>query len=332
VPGFTGAPTTYLDLAVSTSENTPYLALRDNTAGGLMSVFKYTGTTWEAVGSPFGSKVVWFTSIAFNGSGIPYVAFSESGGLEGTDEAKVFKFSGIDWEQVGSSIEGGGVLSLAISPADETPHIAYINTNNSIWKANVKKFSGSDWEQVGSADFSDGIAGQINLAISSGGTPYVIYSDDTYGNRACVKRYNGLDWENAGSPGFSSDMSFYNSIAISPSGEVYVTYTDSAMRVKTLVADNWVDVGSVPYGVASTKIKIASDGTPYVGFTNAVEGLYRENVIKYTGSWVQVGQANLSAGNAFGSAIAIGTDNLPVVAYMDDPYENKVSVQKLTVH
>ena len=61
---------------------------------------KYNGSSWIMVGSPgFSAGEVFFTTIAINTSGTPYVAYQDVGN---SNKATVMKFNGSSWVNVGS--------------------------------------------------------------------------------------------------------------------------------------------------------------------------------------------------------------------------------------
>jgi hypothetical protein len=85
------------------------------------------------------------------------------------------------WEQVGAVGFSAGVvqyISLAIDSGGR-PYIAYRDYANG-YKASVMRYNSAagTWEQVGAAGFSAGQAIDVSLAIDSGGTPYIAYSDE----------------------------------------------------------------------------------------------------------------------------------------------------------
>ena len=149
------------------------------------------------------------------------------------------KFTGTNWVNVGNAGFSAGMAyseSIAISPSDGQPYVAYSDSvNNS--KATVKKFNGTNWVDVGNADFSFWNVGWISLAFSpSDGQPYVAYEDLSHGGDPTVMRFNGTDWVNLGNVGFSSGEAWYINLVFSPSDyKPYVAFEDWGHNGKATV-------------------------------------------------------------------------------------------------
>ncbi|MCW3120528.1 MAG: ancA 3 [Flavipsychrobacter sp.] len=85
-PGFSFGTAFYTSLAMDTSGATPvpYVAYQDYDDNGKATVRKYDGTNWVTVGNVYASdSFAYYTSIAIDTSGTPYVAFSDQGNRPG---------------------------------------------------------------------------------------------------------------------------------------------------------------------------------------------------------------------------------------------------------
>ncbi|BAU27111.1 putative repeat protein (TIGR02543 family) [Aneurinibacillus soli] len=241
------------------------------------------------------------------------------------------------WDVVGTAGFSSGQInfpSLAIAP-DGTPYVAYTESNDNNNKATVKKFNGSGWETVGTEGFSDGAVHYPSIAIASDGTPYVAYKDWGNGRKATVMKFNGSSWVPVGPVGFSAGYANYTSLVIAPDGTLYVAYQDQANASRATVkkfnvqTSSWDTVGA---GVGGTggfsageaydlSFAISPNGTPYVAYTDTVNG-YRATVQKFNGSsWVPVGLVGFTAGYASKPSLAIAPDGTPYLAYGDGPYQ-----------
>ncbi len=140
--GFTPGSADFPSLAIS--GGVPYLAFKDNGNASKASVRKYNSVTgsWDAVGpSAFSSGSINYSKLRFDGSGIPYVAFSDGAN---SDKAAVMKYnaSTLSWSIVdaaGFSAGQATAVSLALDGAGN-PHVAYIDAANSN-KATVMKYT-----------------------------------------------------------------------------------------------------------------------------------------------------------------------------------------------
>ena len=100
---------------------------------------------------------------------------------------------------------------------------------------------------------------------------------------------NGPAWNAVGSAGFSAGQADYTSLAFAPDGTPYVAYRD------------WLDLG-----------------------TNQ-----KATVKKFNGTtWVTVGTAGFSAGQADYTSLAFAPDGTPYLAYTDDGNSGKATVMK----
>ena len=126
--------------------------------------------SWDTVGHPgFSAQKAYYTSIAIDTEGTPYVVYVDAGnGLKAT----VMKYNGSSWDTVGHPGFSAGMViytSIAISK-NGTPYVVYEDTINS-YKATVMKYDGSNWVTVGNAGFSDGEVNWTCISIDSNGTP-----------------------------------------------------------------------------------------------------------------------------------------------------------------
>jgi len=211
-----------------------------------VTVKKFNGTAWEAVGSEgFSVGSANNIRIATGPDGTPYVVYQDFS--EGS-KATVQKFNGSAWVPVGApGISNGFATWPAIAiGSDGTPFIVYSDYAGGS-KATVKKFNGAAWVNAGNPYFSAGIAEYTEIALSSTNIPYVLYRDISAGYKTTVKRLNGAVWTTVGQEGFSDGNVFDLSIAIAPNDTVYAAYQDmsagGSATVKKFNGTQWETVG-----------------------------------------------------------------------------------------
>jgi hypothetical protein len=187
--GFTSGAVSYLSLAIDPS-GIPYLGFRDDYNSYYATVMRYYLGSWMAVGIPaFSSGWANYTSLVIDSSGTPYLGY-----LDSVYVAKVMKFDGSSWQDLGSAdvTSGSNVdrVSLAISKAPSsmnTLYLAYSRQISSVplvWGVSVMKFNGSSWDIVGSPNFYTNSTGPdfLQIAIApNDGTPYVSIRNPTGG-------------------------------------------------------------------------------------------------------------------------------------------------------
>jgi len=205
----------------------------------------------------------------------------------------------------------------------------------------VNNSYGQAWVGVGSAGFSDGQANGTTIAIDTGGTPYVVYSDLGHGQQSTVMKYTSGGWVDVGAAGFSgSGVQVGNTcIAINDSGTPYVVFSADPSGSSTGYGmiyndSDWVFAGTTGQfsesGAAYTSIALGDSGALYVAFNDG-DHSGKATVMRFAnGNWDTVGMPGFSAGQADYTSIAIDTGGTPYVAYSDYGYGGKVTVMKYT--
>lgn len=294
------------------------------------------GQSWTAIGGAgFSVATATYTSIAIDGSGVPYIAYQDA---SNSNKAIVKKYNGTSWVTVGSSgFSAGGAFYISIAiDGSGTPYVAYedsVNNNH----ASVMKYNGSSWVVVGAVGFSAGPVQYTSIGIDGSGTPYIVYKDGAASGASTVMKYNGSSWVAVGSAAFSPNSAYYTTIAINASGIPYIAFEDGATYKTTVMkytgtgTTGWVTVGSAGFssgGTSFPSIALDNIGTPYVAYQD-VANSYRATVMKYNGSaWVIVGTAGFSVGEADWTSIAIDGSGTPYVVYQDWSISDKATVMK----
>jgi len=259
---FTPGGAQYMSLVMDAS-NTPYVAYRDEywMYSNKATVMKYNGSSWVPVGSQgFTSGSVTYTSLAIDGSGTLYLAFSDG---SNSNKVTVMKYNGSSWVNVGSaglSASSASYISLALDNAG-TPYVAYSDGNASN-KVTVRKFNGSSWTNVGSAGFSAGGANYVSLAIDKAKNPIVVYQDGGNSNKATVMKYNGSSWVSVITSPVTSSSAAYSTIALSEYGVPYIAYQDAGISNKLSVMnlEPVVNFATIP-SVSSTASTLCAAAT-----------------------------------------------------------------------
>ncbi|AMQ55613.1 MBG domain-containing protein [Algoriphagus sanaruensis] len=286
---FSAGVASYQSLAIA-PDGTPYVAYQDGTQGNKTTVMKFNGSAWEVVGTAgFSAGESLWQSLAISPDGTPYVGYRDAAQ---SSKTTVMKFNGSAWEVVGTagfSAGGADYQSLAITP-DGTPYVAYRDWGNGN-KTTVMKFDGSAWVAVGTAGLSTGQAEYQSLAIDRDGTPYVAYADKVQGDKTTVMKFNGSAWEVVGTAGFSEDWTYKQRLVIAPDGTPYVAYLDGvydfngSTKATLMKFDGsvWVPVGSPGFSTGGDypSLAIASDGTPYVAYTDWEDSDAPATVMKF---------------------------------------------------
>jgi len=184
-----------------------------------------------------------------------------------------YQYSPMDyaWQNVGLGSSKGetAYISLAFSPTDFYPYVAYSDSYYNT-KACVIKYDGTNWVNVGNPGFSVGPVGNCSLAFNPSGQPYLAYCDGGNSDKATVMKYDGTNWVNVGTAGFSAEIVDYPSLAFSPSGQPYVAYGAKVTVVK-FDGTNWINVGTPGFSTGEyTSLAFSPlDSLPYVAFQDS---------------------------------------------------------------
>ncbi len=164
------------------------------------------------------------------------------------------------------------------------------NTTASLVLSAYTDSSGLSWITVGEADFSAGATGYETLVLDSNDVPYVAYEDEKNNWKATVVKYNddSNSWETVGSAGFSAGVASYISLVIDSTDTLYIAYKDCGNAGKATVMEYDND----------------SD------------------------SWETVGSTGFSAGVALYETLALDSNDIPYIAYLDEANDYKATVMK----
>lgn len=287
-----------------------YVMVDDLDNSNYMSVLKYSGRTWEVLGSRGFSECEfdWSSMHAYNGT--PYVIYAADGDGH---PLTCKKFNGDSWETVGSD-------GFTINHSDDASIFVYNNTpyiSFQDWgiggKIACMKYNDTSWEYVGSQGFSEDVASYTQIYVSSG-TPYVLYSDSGSSDKLTCKKYSGAGatgWEFVGSRGFSAGPSNWHSLSMF-NGTPWVAYRNSSNNTCYCMKFNgnsWENVGTAfSDSIALTPSIWVHNGTPYVTYES--ENYDRIFCKKFNGNdWENLGAEEIDV-DADATQIMFDNDNI----------------------
>ena len=265
-----------------------------NGGGGGIADPRYS---WQLVGNKeFSAGKAVDISLAIDGNGIPYVAYSDS-----DNKAKVMKLDGNTWSQVGKTVSSDNVIAEYTSLAiyNNTPYVAY-------------RFGRS---------VSDGSGSQVNAqaAVRSwNGSGWVYVGDETVSTDQAVE-FTSLAFDNAGIPYLA-----------------YVFGADNKAKVMKLVGNAWVkaDFSDSAGNKASHTSLVVNNNTIYAAYLQPSFGEKKGTVMKKIGSgWQAIphptGEGSIGGGELSGISLAFDKNGIPYVAYIEQAGINdKVMVEK----
>jgi hypothetical protein len=224
-----------------------------------------------------------------------------------------------------------------------TPYIAYIDTGTNDLDINddtlvVKRFNGTVWEELGGGPVPNAKPGSLDMVLSPGNIPYVVYTDYDHSNKLTAQRFNGSSWEVLGSTGFSLTIADGHSIALDSNDKLYVAYammTGGGEKpvVQHFNGSSWDVVG--PAGLSSeepstlVQMAVTSTDVPYIVYQDYADYNTKLVAKRFNGSdWEVVGTPGFSAGHALAESMVMSSDNVPYVSFFDNGNSNHTSVMR----
>lgn len=195
--------------------------------------------------------------------------------------------------------------------------------------------AGAQWSVVGGSGLSSSVANFTAMAVSSTGTPYIAYSDNSVGNKLSVEKYNGTSWVLVGSAGVSAGTADKISMTIDGSGNVYVGFTDGSVSGKATVmkynGTSWSTVGSAGLSDGQAyyvSVAVNNSGTLYVAYQDQTVG-GKTSVKRFTGSaWAYEGTKGFTSGQSDHLCLDIDNSGNLYIAYRDNNLGWKARVMR----
>ncbi len=305
------------------SNNVPYILFAYKNYGAV-AVLKYDGASWAKVGSTVFSGYVLRSSLAFDSSNVPYVAYQD---VSNSNKLNIVKYDALTskWVNVGTAGFAKGQLyeSSLVFDSNNVPYVAFTDDAND--GISVMKYDGSKWVNVGTAGFVTWGITHISLVFDSNNKPYVSFTNVSDSGKASVMKYDGSKWVNVGSSGFSPINVRYVSLRLDSKNNPYVAFTDNNDKVSVMKYDSssskWVNVGTAGFSATTaqyTSLVIDSNDIPYVGFSRMNSGSDFIEVMRYDGSsWVSVGTAGFSQAGAWYTSLVIDSNDVLYIGFKD---------------
>ncbi|MCU7616376.1 T9SS type A sorting domain-containing protein [Chryseobacterium sp. PBS4-4] len=251
---FSGTSWSALTSATSNTVNfhasavSPANVLFTYSSDGSGTVRRFANNVWEQVGNAGFSSGAAFAEMVIGTNNKIYTCNVSSGVrvYENTTSAT----STDNWTMVGGAIvdassSGEQYTSDIAIDGNNNVYVAYISNSTSGRKINVKKWNGTSWSQVGNANFSAKAVQHLAIAVTSGGTPFVVASqwDSSDGNHLKNTVYK-LDsvtdtWSSFGGSFVSDDQATYNDLAIDALNNYLVlAYSQGTTKVKRISLSN----------------------------------------------------------------------------------------------
>jgi hypothetical protein len=352
--------------SVSLSSDGSRLAVgaRDNDDNGSRSghvrVHQWSGTTWVQLGADIDGEAVEdfsgdVVSLSSDGNRLAIGAHGNDGNGDYSGHVRVYQWSGADWTQLGSDIDGeaaGDQSGLTISLSSDGNRLAIGATENDgngdrSGHVRVYDWSGTAWAQLG-IDIDGEAAGDRSghsVSLSSDGNRLAIGATSNDGNgdysgHVRVYQWSGTTWVQLGANiiGAAANEFFGNGVSLSSSGNRLAVgatafdYRDRAglVRIYQWSGTSWEQLGADIEGEADgdnsgRSISLSADGNRLAigashNSTNA-ERSGQVRIFQWTGSaWMQLG-SNINSYliyDYFGKHVSLSSDGNRVASATGD--------------
>ncbi len=286
-------------LSISADGTRVAIGAQDNAGNGSLSghvrVYEFNGAVWSQLGTDINGEAASdysgiSVSLSADGTTVVIGAFANDGTAENSGHARIYRFDGTNWVQLGADIDGKAIYAwfgFSVGINHDGNLVAIGAPQGGANSVGIYSFDGSNWSQLGPDIQYSGIG--RHLSFSSDGSTVAI-----------------------GAP--------YNSDIASNSGQVRIFRLDGS--------NNWVQIGSDIYGEAAgdfsgEALSLNSDGSILaIGAKNNDGNGNDSGHVKVYGldggnNWLQLGadidgeaagdQSGFSVSlNADGSKLAIG--------------------------
>jgi hypothetical protein len=324
----------YVTLKFS-SDNIPYVGYKNNTGQKKATLKKFNGTDWETVGDAgISAGEVFWLCFALNSDDVPIFSYFDDSLQKVVIKAYTLALPepGEDpemaWAEVGSNYKGQ-TASLALDSEDNI-HMGY---------RRVDKYDGTNWTTLGPVDISGyAYPEESYIAVTGDNTTYIAYIDFLEQKKK-VKKWNGTSWEDVGAVSLGEDNFGISALQTGPDNTPYLLCGNGAgyLTVKKYNGTAWVNVGTAnfnPQPWVKASFVIGNNNEVYVtGVTYEVNNFENDaHVWKYTtgNGWASTGMTGIAnMETIYNVNIAVGSDNIPYIVYLDDENGNKVTVKKL---
>ncbi len=266
---------------------------------GHARIYEYVSGDWSQLGTDIDGEAAedhaGSVSLSDNGSIVAIGAYSNDGSSGIGDDyghVRVYEYSGGDWVQLGSDIEGEAaddISGFRVSLSGNGMRVAigaYNNSGNGYWAghARIYEYNGVNWIQLGS-DIDGEAEGDwfgASISLSGDGTRLAVGAllNDGNGDGAGHTRiyeYNGVNWIQLGSDldGEAAGDLFGASVSLSDDGSRVAigAYNNSEIafraghaRVYQYNGVSWVQLGNDIDGAAilnnfGYSVSLSSDGS-----------------------------------------------------------------------
>ena len=244
--------------------------------------------SWQNISpSAYGSNI--YSGSLYIEETIPFVAYYWSG----HSSVLVKKYTGADWEQLGSITVPNLRSFTKVLVADGVPYVAYdyLDSSNKRWM-DVLRFDGTNWNKIGSFACTDTGYGKLGFA-SIDSCVYVAFDDIAHAGRLTVEKYTGSGWEIVGLAGISETRAC-DIVLAGSGGSLYTAFAEddkNPKQVRTLRFSHgsWQPVGTeftTTYPDASIWLTI-NGGTPYLCYKIETTGRLALKKLS-AGQWLDV--------------------------------------------
>lgn len=231
---------------------------------------------WTQIGSSINGEAAFDNSgqsIAMNSDGTMVIigAPGNGGSFNGAGQARVYEYTGGNWVQKGSDIDGeaqydGSGHAVGMNALGDIIAVTATSSSSSAGQVKIYEWSGTDWTQKGSSLYGDASSSEFGSAVDLSGDGLVIVigaskNDGSASNAGQVKvfQWGATDWIQKGTSidGDASSDALGYAVSISASGNSFavgaplnsgLNVNGGQVKVYEWNTTSWVLKGSILYG------------------------------------------------------------------------------------
>lgn len=228
-PGFTSKPSSFCSISIH-PDGTPYVTFRDLEYEYKASVMKFDGSNWVYVGQPGFSTSsgrccdgAGYTSLTFDKTGVPYVAYSD---VPYDFKATVQKFDGNSWVYVGAPgfAEWNAQYTRSMAfDSNNRPYIVCLVNG----QTTALRFENGKWNELAKQISTMGGSEYASIAIDKNDNVFIGCQDYGVTRRGSVLKFDGSRWNFLGEQGFTPSSVKHSTIDVDKEGSVYMGFQDN---------------------------------------------------------------------------------------------------------
>jgi hypothetical protein len=257
------------------TSNNPYVCYQDLNVNNRVTVKKFNGTNWIAIGLPGFAPISNTVNldIVIDGNDVPYIICDSQSNI------RVYRYNGTAWINLNVN-KTGYEYGFAVNKITNQVFVTTTDFTN----IDVVNYNGSSWTPVGNSNFSLGSVGvfYLNIVVDKTGIPIVSMQDDDGFERITFFKLVSNVWTVLGAKNFSKSRSYYLAPAITKNNFPLIAFSSGSFNGQGNImginsSNSWGFIGVrgfVPtyYGFQKHALVVDTNNVPMIAFSDKNNG------------------------------------------------------------